>query len=106
MNKREQQAFEREYMAMHRALQLLGFDVPKLIDFLVREAEPVFCELTLGYVSMQVDERAVTERAQLSQAAIRAVADRFQRLRAYDADAIPAYSNATRAYHAPTESQQ
>lgn len=59
MTQHENAAFTREYMAMHRALEMLGFDVPKLIEFVT--TEPSWSGAALSSLHISIDRNRLSD---------------------------------------------
>ena len=59
MTQHENAAFTREYMAMHRALEMLGFDVPKLIEFV--DSEPSWAGAALSSLKISTDRNRLSD---------------------------------------------
>ena len=76
-----QKTFQDEYMAMHRALTLLGFDVAKLVQFMKDGPEPVWADLVLGYLDMRLDLEQIRRRDLLRPEGIDALQTIFSQLR-------------------------
>lgn len=75
------QTFDAEYMAMHRALTLLGFDVAKLVQFIQSGPEPVWADLVLGHLDMRLDLEQIRKRDLLRPEGIEALQSIFTQLR-------------------------
>jgi hypothetical protein len=82
------QTFNDEYMAMHRALTLLGFDVTKLIQFIKDGPEPMWANLVLGYLDMRLDMDEIRQQKLLRPEGMDALQSLFTQLRVQSSDAM------------------